>query len=419
MKAVIISVGEELVSGACVDTNAAWLSRALAADGVTTVRHVTVGDNLADIATAFREAMSVAEVVVCTGGLGPTPDDLTRQGLADALGEPLERSAEAERQIRALFERWQRPLRESNLVQALIPRGCEVIENQRGTAPGIAHATERCQVFLLPGVPVEMFLMYERFVAPRVGGGGAVTLRAELRCYGMSEAELGDRLADMMARDRNPLVGTTASGAVLTVRFTARGCSDFEARQLLEADQGEVRRRIGHGVFGAGSEELEDALGKLLAERDLTIATAESCTGGLLAQRLTNVPGSSSYFFGGTVCYANKAKIDFLGVPASLIEAHGAVSEAVAVAMAAGCKERAGSDFALSITGIAGPTGGSPPDKPVGLVYIALATPTTCDARRFLFGEHLTRCEIRDRAAKTAMNMLRLQLLRDTQSVVP
>jgi len=411
MKAVVISVGEELVSGACVDTNTAWLSLALAAHGVVTIRHVTVGDDVTDIATAFRQAMSDADLVVSTGGLGPTPDDLTRQGLADALRQPLEHSTEAEQQIRALFERWQRTLHESNLVQALIPHGCAVLENPRGTAPGIAHDTARCRVFVLPGVPIEMKTMYEQHIVPRLSGGGAVTLRAELRCYGMSEAELGERLADMMARNRNPLVGTTASGAVLTVRITARSCSESEALRLLDAEQAEVRRRIGQGVFGVGEEELEDALAKLLTAQGRTVATAESCTGGLLAQRLTNVPGSSAYFFGGMICYADQAKTDLLGVSVELIEVHGAVSEPVAVAMAQGCRARAGSDFAISTTGIAGPSGGRP-EKPVGLVFIALASPTACEARRFLFGEHLTRCEIRDRAAKTAMNMLRLHLLR-------
>ncbi len=414
MKTIIISIGEELTSGQIIDTNTAWLSRALVSHGVSVMRHVTVADELEAMEATFRESMSAADLVISTGGIGPTPDDLTRPALANALGVPLEHSDEAERQIRAFFDRWQRPLRDSNLVQANIPRGCVALENATGTAPGISFDGRGCQVFVLPGVPSEMKAMFARHIEPGLRGAGTVTLHTEIRCFGLSEAVLGERLADMMHRTRNPLVGTTASHAILTVRVRATACSENEARRLLDSDVAQIRARIGERVFGTGGDGLEHAVARLLTGSGKTVATAESCTGGLLAKRLTDLPGSSAFFLQGAITYSNQSKTDLLGVPPDLIESHGAVSEAVARSMAEGCRMAAGSDFGLAITGVAGPGGGLPPEKPVGLVFIAIDTASGCDARRCLFGDHLSRCEIRDRAAMTALDLLRLWLLRSS-----
>jgi nicotinamide-nucleotide amidase len=412
MDAVIISVGTELVIGQCVDTNSAWLSEQLNRLGVNVIRHVTVGDELMRIRTVIEASLAEASLVLITGGMGPTADDLTREALAEALGEPLEERRDALEQIQAFFARWQRSMPESNRRQAMIPRGCSVISNERGTAPGIAYERGERLLFALPGVPAEMKAMFDQTVRPVVRGrtGTATTHEINLRCYGISEAALGDAIADLMARGRNPMVGTTASGAVLTVRIVAHGAHDAAAHVLADADANEVRSRLGHAVFGEGSDVLESAVGRLLALRDETVAVAESCTGGLLGARLTDVPGSSAYFLRGNVTYSNRAKVDLLGVPETLLDDYGAVSEAVARAMAEGCRQRAGADYAVSVTGIAGPTGGTP-DKPVGLVFIGLATQGGVEVRRFLFGEHLTRSEIRDRSCKTALNLLRLRLL--------
>lgn len=413
MKAEIISIGHELITGQSVDTNAAWLAAQLSAVGGAVTRHVTVGDDVATLCAVIRAALASADLVVMTGGLGPTADDLTREAVAAAIGEPLEENQDALQQITAFFTRWQRPMPDSNRVQARLPRGCRVVPNPRGTAPGIAFAADKRRLFALPGVPAEMKAMFRAAILPLVTAetAGSCTCTARLLCFGTSEARIGEAIADLMVRGRNPLIGTTASEGVISVRIHALGADPADAQQLIDADVATVRQRLGRIVFGADDDSLEAVVGRLLTERSRTVATAESCTGGLLAKRLTDVPGSSAYFLRGLVTYSNEAKTDLLGVPAALIESEGAVSDAVARAMATGCREMAGADYAIGITGIAGPAGGSPPEKPVGLVFVALAGLARVDSKRLLLGEHLTRAEIRDRSCKIALNLLRLELL--------
>jgi nicotinamide-nucleotide amidase len=413
MNAVILSIGTELTTGQNVDTNAAWLSARLTPMGVRVIRHVTVGDNLEPVREAIGQSLEECDLVVITGGLGPTPDDLTRRAVAEAIRQPLEENADALGQIRSLFQSWGRPMSDANRVQAMIPRNCDVIPNARGTAPGIRYRGEGTQLFALPGVPAEMMAMFDAAVVPalatRTGDGGACDRR--LLCFGISEAKVGELLGDLMARDRNPLVGTTASHGVISVRIVAIGQNEAEAAKSAGADSAEIRRRLGHAVFGEGDDSLESVVARLLKERNRTLATAESCTGGLLAKRVTDVPGSSAYFLRGYVTYSNESKSDLVNVPPELIATHGAVSEAVAGAMAAGCRLAAGSGIGLSITGIAGPGGGNPPEKPVGLVYLGLAGETGVETKRLLLGSHLARAEIRDRACSAALNLLRLRLL--------
>lgn len=413
MDAVIISCGTELVTGQCLDTNSAWLSAQLTPLGVQVVEHVTVGDDMAHLASAIQRALDAAKLVLITGGLGPTHDDITREAIAVALGVPLAENAEALAQIRAFFERWQRPMPDSNRRQAMIPRGGEIIPNPRGTAPGIRYVHGHRSLYAFPGIPSEMQAMFNAALLPGLiaASTDARTESARLLCFGVSEAKLGETLSDLMQRGRNPSVGTTALHAILSVRVLAEGTSAEEARTLLMADVDEIRRRLGMIVFGEDDDTLEAVVARLLIEQGKTIATAESCTGGLLAKRLTDVPGSSAYFLRGYVPYADAAKVELVGVPTDLISRHGAVSEPVAEAMAIGCRREAGSDYALSITGIAGPAGGSPPEKPVGLVYIGLAHSAGVEKLRVLCGDHFTRNEICDRSCKTALNMLRLRLL--------
>lgn len=418
MKAIIISCGDELVTGQCVDTNSAWLSAQLAACGIEVAEHVTVGDSIPLLRNAIERTMSNTSLLIITGGLGPTPDDITRDALAEAISAPLEENAEAALQIRAFFERFQRPMPDSNLRQAMIPRGCRVVENPHGTAPGIAWESADVKVFALPGVPAEMKPMFNEHVraAARAASAGAFTLTARLLCFGISEARLGEQLGDLMARGRNPSVGTTASHAVLSVRIVARGSNEAAAKKLLDGDIEAVRARLGNLIFGDGDETLQLAVARLLTARSKTISIAESCTGGLISKCLTDVPGSSAYFLRGYVTYANEAKAELLGVPAPMLTTHGAASEETARAMAIGCRQRAGTDLSLAVTGIAGPDGGSPPERPVGLVYIALAHADTVDIHRLLLGDHLSREEIRDRASKHALNYLRIHLLKTPPS---
>ncbi len=413
MDTVIVSVGAELLSGQCIDTNAAWLSAELGRFGVRVVQHITVGDDASDLARSLRDAWDRSDLVLITGGLGPTVDDVTREAMAAATNRPLAEHPEALAQITAMFQRWKRPVTDADRTQAQIPRGCEPIPNLRGTAPGIRLCDEGKELIALPGVPSEMKEMFHTMVRPIVQSkmGEACTRSARLLCSGMSEAKIGELLEDLMGRNRNPLIGTTASEGVITVRIQAWGANPAEAERLLDADVSEVRRRLGRSVFGQEDDTLAVALGRRLIQLGKTLATAESCTGGLLAKQLTDVPGSSAYFLRGYVTYSNEAKTALLDVPAALIEAKGAVSEAVARAMAGGCRTAAGTDLALSITGIAGPTGGTPPDKPIGLVYVGLADSERVETKRLLLGDYLTRSEIRERACKAALNLVRLRLL--------
>ena len=411
VNAVIISIGDELVTGQQVDSNSAWLSRQLAAVGIATRAHHTVGDDRPAVAAVVRGAFSDGELIILTGGLGPTADDLTREGVAEALGLGLHESSEALRQIQGFFDRWQRQMSESNRRQALLPTGADLLPNSCGTAPGFRCRVGQARLYALPGVPSEMRAMFESHVAPQLAAAGqsACIRFARLSCFGISEAKLGEILADLMARGRNPSVGTTASNALLGVRIVARGADALSADALLNQDAAEIRRRLGHLVFGAGDESLESTVAALLIEQGKTVAAAESCTGGLLARRLTDIPGSSAYFLRGYVAYSNQAKVELLGVDPDLIVRHGAVSEEVARAMAVGCRSAGGVDFALAITGIAGPTWH--PRKDRSAWCTSPGWRRGCPSSTVPDGRTPSRVEIRDRAAKWALNMLRLRLL--------
>ncbi len=412
MEAILLSIGNELTCGQTVDTNAAWLSRRLAEAGVRVLLQVTAPDDLEPIRAELDRACARADVVLITGGLGPTEDDLTRQALAAAMGRPLVLSPFHAEQIRRFFSTRNLSMPEANVVQAMFPEGSTPIDNTAGTAPGIRATCGRATVFAMPGVPREMKVMFDRDVMPwiRARAGGAAILSRTLNCFGEGESAIGERIGDLMRRDRNPLVGTTASRGVIGIRVHARGESPAEAAGRLERTCAEIRARLGDLVFGEDQATLAHAVAALLIEQRLTVATAESCTGGLIAKSLTDVPGSSAYFIEGLICYANAAKTRLLGLAPELLAAHGAVSPQVAEAMAAGCRQRGGTDLAVSTTGIAGPTGGTE-TRPVGLVYIGLADGAGAVVTEHRLGSFLDREEIRDRAAKIALNRLRLWLL--------
>lgn len=412
MEAEIISVGTELTFGLTLDTNAGWLSRRLAAIGLTVKCHITVPDDVAPIKEVITRSAGRAEVVLVSGGLGPTPDDMTRQGLADALGRPLVSDPESLHQIRSYFQKLHRRMPLTNERQALLPEGATALENTCGTAPGIRAESGQSVIYVLPGVPKEMVVMYEHSVEPELAAraGGEVMVSRTINCFGAGEANIAGQIEDLMAAGRHPLVGITADEAVIRVRIIARGTDPDAAQTLAETDVREVRNRLGKLVFGQGEQTLQESVARLLSKGTTTVATAESCTGGLLAKWLTDVPGSSAYFVGGLVAYANQTKIAQLGVPAELIDRNGAVSQEVAAAMAQGCRRTIGTDFALSTTGIAGPAGGSA-EKPVGLVYVGMADEHKCTVRQCLLGGHLDRESIRDRSCKVALNMLRLRLM--------
>jgi nicotinamide-nucleotide amidase len=352
--------------------------------------------------------------VILTGGLGPTRDDLTREAFARILGAPLELHEASLERIRLFFQKIGRPMVETNHVQALCPRGAEVLDNDWGTAPGIAATVGRARIFALPGVPSEMKGMFERHILPTVQNqSGRAILTEAVRTFGAGESLIAEKLGNLMRRDRNPLVGTTASGWLVTVRIRSDFPSAAEAERELAAVVKQVEERLGDVVFGRGETSLAQAVGNLLKSRKKTVATAESCTGGLVGKLLTDVPGSSAYYRGGWVVYSNRLKERELGISMEIIIKHGAVSEQVVRLMAECAVNKTNADYALALTGIAGPDGGSE-EKPVGTVWIALARNApdgpvvSAECLKFP-GDRET---VRDRAAKTALNMLRLDLMK-------
>lgn len=410
----ILAIGDELAAGERPDTNSAWIAVRAGEAGARTVEHRVVGDDLDRIADAIRRLAGGSGVVVVTGGLGPTRDDLTREALARVLGEPLVEDAEALAALHAWHRDRARPMPGSNRAQAMRPRSARTLPNPHGTAPGLSVEVDGVRVFCLPGPPREMRPMFEREVLPvlAIDPKDAVRTRA-IPTFGLGESAVADLLGELMDRDRNPLVGTTASGCIVTCRIRATGdCAD--ADRALDDTAARVRARLGTAVLLDEDKEddglaLVRAVSDLLRERSQTVATVESCTGGLLAEMITRLSGSGDVFVGGLLTYANEAKAALAGVPDRLIERHGAVSREVALAMAKGGLERTGADHALSVTGIAGPTGGTD-TKPVGTVWIACASADGfSDARRFLFKGG--RDAIRLWSASTALGMLRLRLL--------
>lgn len=409
-EAIILAVGTELVTGQTLDTNSKAIATALIGQGLRVRAFHVIGDSREEIAGEIKRAAGMAEVVIVTGGLGPTADDLTRAALADAMGVELAEDAASLQAIEAFFERRGWPMNPTNRCQAQLPVGATMIPNPVGTAPGIDACVGDARVFVLPGVPREMHRMLAEHVLPATGpmGGGQAVVIRRVHAFGAGESDIGARLEDLMARDANPLVGTTASGGQIGVRIIATAEGRDLAETMAAESVAEVRRRLGDLAFGVDDDTLAGVVGRLLIERSATLAGAESCTGGLVGQLITAEAGASEYFLGSIVCYANEIKQAILGVSEALLVEHGAVSEPVACAMAEAAADRLGADYAFAITGIAGPTGGSE-DKPVGTVFVALAGPQETEVLRRVYPGD--RDMVRLRSALTALNMLRLRLL--------
>jgi len=523
MTAIILSIGDELVLGQTVDTNSPWLSQQLAAVGCRVLAHLTVGDDQQAIEEAIRESARRCDLLLVTGGLGPTADDLTRQALAAVMDAPLELDPTWLAELEDFFRKRGRSMPLMNRIQAMIPRGATMIFNPAGTAAGIratlgggvggsdeatkrrsdeggeagrkgteamandqvrspksermtngeirgqtgnwqlatgncsptenppapstqhsapstqhsvpntqhsglstqdsALRTRRCEVFVMPGVPKEMRIMFERDVLPyvRQHGGRGVILSRTLHTFGLGESWVGEKLGELMRRDRNPSVGTTVSGGIVSLRINARFDDPAEAARQVETTEAACRAVLGDLIFGADDVTLAQAVAALLKQHPLAqrwapaVCAAESCTGGLLAKYLTDVPGSSAYFRQGWVTYSNEAKISELGVRPQTLERFGAVSEQTVREMAEGAARRSGAPFALAISGIAGPEGGTA-EKPVGTVCIALSAPHPQKAGELevsarTFNMPGDREMVRDRSAKMAMTMLRYRLL--------
>jgi nicotinamide-nucleotide amidase len=407
--ASIVSIGNELLNGHTTDTNATYICQQLLSIGIPVVSVYTVSDGIAQIVRALKRAAEDADIVIATGGLGPTDDDLTRQAFAEFLGVELKLNSSLLDDIRKFFEKRNLPMPERNSIQANIPAGAEPIENPLGTAPGICARIQNKLLFALPGVPSEMKQMFEASVLPRLQkqvGDKFVVIR-KVQCFGAGESAIADKLGNLMTRQRNSLINSTVDSGVITLHVVATAENKQQAEQLAQKDIDHLRSLLGELVFGLDDQTLPEVVGLQLAAKQLTLSVAESCTGGLIAKLLTDVPGSSAYFTHGWITYSNKAKIEELGVPQELIAEFGAVSKQVASAMAKSARQKAKTDFAIAITGIAGPAGGTK-EKPVGLVFISVSSDNICKTKRFYFSH--TRDIIRHRAALTALNMLRLEL---------
>jgi nicotinamide-nucleotide amidase len=409
MKVEVVTIGDELLLGFTIDTNAAHLARELASLGIEISRRTSVGDSADDIASAVREALDRSDGVITTGGLGPTSDDMTKPAIAALFGRGLYRDEEV---IRSLEERWARmgrkgPIPESNFTQAMIPEGAVINPNGHGSAPGIWLDDDHARwVAMLPGVPREMRAMLSEQLLPRLKErvkATTVVLSWTLRTTGIAESALADLLGDLgrSVNGLSPAFLPSVEG--VDIRLTSRGLPRAEALIRLEAAVSKLRGVIGQHVYGEGTIDLAAVVLDMCRAEGIRIVVAESCTGGLLGARITAIPGSSDVFIGGALAYDNSAKIEMLGVEPVEIETHGAVSEAVAVAMARGVRRRLSADLGISITGIAGPGGGTP-DKPVGTVWIALDGRVTGARGMRLIGD---RAEIRQRSAQAALDLVR------------
>ena len=413
MHAEIISVGTELTTGAKLDTNSQWLSLELAEIGIPVLAHLTISDDLDAMAEALRDAAERSEIVLVTGGLGPTLDDLTREALAKFAGVELVRHEASLEHVKSMFAKRNRPMPERNVIQAMFPQGSEPLPNPRGTAPGIWMKYNRVdgsvsRVAAMPGVPSEMKQMFRQQVLPRLDGSGQVIRRARINLFGVGESQAEEILGDLTARGRDPDVGITVHEATITLRITAAAGSVDECRNKIEKTRAAILNRMGTLVYGVEDEELEHALVRLLQLRRASLSTAESGTGGLLAHRLTGVAGFESCYMGGVVVPTNSAKRDLVSVDPMLIRQYGPISQEVALAIAKGCRQRFGTNFALAVS----EWQNFDPDDPLAPVpasFVALAGPKGAKVEQVQhFGDPAI---TKSRTAKVAMNMLRLHLI--------
>ncbi len=410
MKAEIIAVGSELLTPDRLDTNSLFLTEELNRLGFRVTRKVVVGDDRELIQEAFREALGGADVIVATGGLGPTEDDLTREAVAELLGRRLLSDDSVRRGIEARFRRFGREMAEINLRQAMVPEGATLLPNAQGTAPGLWLESEGRIVILLPGPPRELRPLWLEEVRPRLEkrSTGVQLFSRELRVAGMPESDVDQRIAPIYKRYREAETTVLTSPGEIEIHLRVWSKDKRAATKLLDEMVEQIVMKLGDSVFTTRGESLEEVVARELARNKATIAVAESCTGGLVSERLTTIPGSSNYFRGGVVSYSNDLKIAWVDVPAALIEAKGAVSGEVAVALAEGVRRSADSSLGLGITGIAGPGGGTP-EKPVGTVHIALADSNSAKERGFHFPGDRER--IRLQASVLALDMVRRYFL--------
>jgi nicotinamide-nucleotide amidase len=410
MNAEIIAVGSELLTPYRMDTNSLWVTDELNRVGVRVIHKSVVGDSPAEMHSTFRQALDRADVIVSSGGLGPTDDDRTRETIADLLGRKLHRDEAILRGIQERFRSFARTMPEINVRQAMVPEGATILPNPRGTAPGLWLEANGHILVLLPGVPNELKYMFEHEVRPRLAkmGHEERLYTRDLRVTGLGESDVETRVRPLyeLYPDAETTILASPTGTQLHPRTWSR--DPAKAKKLLDEITSRMALALGEHLYSTYGEALEEVVARVLTENRATIAVAESCTGGMLAERLTNIPGSSSYFLGGVICYRNELKTSLVSVPQQLIESKGAVSSEVALALADGIRKRTGATVGVGVTGIAGPGGGTP-EKPVGLVHIGLADENGARERAYRFPGDRER--IRQHAAQTALDAVRRYFL--------
>ena len=411
--AELIAVGTELLLGNIANTDAQFISQGLSALGINVYYHTVVGDNPDRLRAAVELARTRADILITTGGLGPTCDDLTKNVLAGCFGKRLVFHAPSARRIEDYFRKLHssRPMTENNYQQAMLPEGCTVLDNDWGTAPGVAFEAGGVRVIMLPGPPRECKAMFTHRVVPYLKSlADGVIVSRTLKLFGIGESSMEAQLRDEMNAMTNPTLAPYAKEGECELRITARAEDEQAAHALIDPVEARLRAKFGPLIYGADVPSIEAAVFRLLQEKGLTFGCAESCTGGLIAKRLTDLPGASQVFRGGVVSYTNEVKTAALGVPEDLLAERGAVSEPVALAMAAGCRRLCGSDLAVSVTGLAGPEGDDRGNA-VGTVFVALDWGDGALCRRLDLGPGRGREHIRSAAAQHVFDLLRRRLL--------
>jgi len=410
MTSEILTIGDELLIGQIINTNQAFIAEQLNLINIRVARMTTVGDEMKEILDAFADAWQHHDIVIVTGGLGPTHDDITKKAVCKFFDTDLVQNEEVRAHVKEFMDRRNRPWSPAAEEQTMVPRKAEVIWNPLGTAPGMLFTDGEKRFIVLPGVPYEMKEMIVQSVVPMLAPivHDSVLRHRTLRTTGMAESDLSAALGDIDQLLQGARLAFLPSPAGVKLRITVFDTDAASADRKVQEVEGRIREKVQKYIYGTGKEELQEALGRLLLERKKTIAVAESCTGGLILELLTGISGSSAYVDRGAVTYSNRSKTEMLGVSPELFNTHGAVSREVAEAMASGIRQAAGTDIGLSVTGIAGPTGGTP-DKPVGLVWVGYADSSCSLAVKHHFAG--TRETIRERAAAAAMELVRRKLL--------
>ena len=412
MKAYIITIGDEILLGNTLNTNAAYIGEQLIEINIPVIKTSVVGDDNSSILNELKLASETCELILLTGGLGPTHDDVTRKSIVDFFKTELVESKEVLEDIRILFEKRKRKVTSVNVDQAKVPKIAEVIRNQLGTAPGLWIENDKNIYAVMPGVPYEMEAMMESTVIPklkeRIGVEQKIIRKKMLLTTGIPESTLYERLGNLDELLQGAKLAFLPNQFGVKLRLSVEGDDENELNNKLVEVEQRIRSKAGRFIYGVGNDLLEAVVGRLLLDRELKIAAAESCTGGLVGNLLTNISGSSKYFERGIICYSNAAKVELLKVNEDVIAEHGAVSMEVAMQMAEGVKSTSGTDIGLATTGIMGPTGATP-DKPVGLVYIGYCDEKVCTAKKFNFGDD--RLLNKQRTAQAALDLVRRQLL--------